>query len=143
MSVVTAVTTLVVDAALGMWLGIMVFFSFVGAPRAFAVYEDRGGKYVNDVFPRYYQIGVGLGALAVAAALLTGVRTRFDPAIVIVVAATAVASLLAGYSVAVLIPQMDAAGEDAFEQFHRRSVLVNAAMMLAVAVALIASHLPG
>jgi hypothetical protein len=36
---------------------------------------------------------------------------------------------------------MDAAGEDAFEAYHRQSVLLNGAMMLAVAGALLVSHL--
>jgi len=143
MSVVTTAATLLVDAALGMWLGIMVFFSFVGAPRAFAVFDDRGGAYVNDVFPRYYRLGVGLGAVAVAATLVVGIQTGFDGPRLIVVSGTAVAVLLAAYSVTVLIPRMEAAGDAGFEAHHRTSVLLNGAMMLAVAVAVVAAHLPG
>lgn len=38
---------------------------------------------------------------------------------------------------------MDAAGDEAFERYHGRSVALNGVMLFAVAVALVASHLPG
>lgn len=45
MALATAALTFVVDPALGVWLGITAFFSFVGAPpRPFAVYGDDGGR---------------------------------------------------------------------------------------------------
>mgnify|MGYP002278008107 CR=1 FL=1 len=133
--------SLVVDAALGAWLGVMAFFSFVGAPRAFAVFED-GGRYVNDVFPRYYRVGVGLGVLAFVGGLALGYGSGYDGAILALLALVAVAVLLAGYSVWSLIPKMEAAGEDGFERYHGRSVVLNGLTMLAVALALVASHLP-
>jgi len=143
MSLHTAALSLVVDGALGAWLGVMAFFSFVGAPRAFAVFEDRGGQYVNDVFPRYYRLGVGLGAVAFVAALVLGYLAGYGGATLVVLASTAVAVLLAGYSVQVLIPKMEAAGDEGFERYHRQSVILNGLMMLAVAVGLVGSHLPG
>ena len=143
MSFHTAALSLVVDGALGAWLGVMAFFSFVGAPRAFAVFEDRGGQYVNDVFPRYYRVGVGLGAVAFVAALVLGSLAGYGGATLVVLASTAVAVLLAGYSVQVLIPEMEAAGDEGFERYHRQSVILNGLMMLAVAVGLVGSHLPG
>ena len=140
MSVLTAALSLVIDAALGAWLGVVAFFSFVGAPRAFAVFED-GGRYVNDVFPRYYRVGVALGAVAFVAGLALGYVGGYAPSTVVVLSATAVAALLAGYSVQSLVPRMEAAGESGFERFHRQSVILNGVAMLAVAVALVASHL--
>jgi len=143
MSFLTAALSLVIDGTLGAWLGVMAFFSFVGAPRAFAVFDDRGGEYVNDVFPRYYRVGAGLGALAFAAALVLGYLGTYDGPTLVVLATTAVAVLLAGYSVQSLIPKMEAAGEDGFARYHRQSVVLNGLMMLAVAVGLVGSHLPG
>lgn len=142
MSIHTAALALVVDGALGAWLGVMAFFSFVGAPRAFAVFEDRGGEYVNDVFPRYYRVGVGLGAVAFAAALVLGYLTGYGEATLVVLASSAVAVLLAGYSALVLIPKMEAAGDEGFERYHRQSVVLNGLTMLAVAAGLVGSHLP-
>lgn len=143
MSVLTASLDLLVDAALGAWLGVMAFFSFVGAPRAFAVYGDEAGSYVNDVFPRYYRLGVGLGGLAFLAALAQGALSGFDAAVAVLLVAAGLAALLPGYSLTVLVPKMEAAGEDAFEQYHRQSVLLNGLAMLAAAVGLVVSHWPG
>ncbi|MFB6361465.1 MAG: DUF4149 domain-containing protein [Halobacteriales archaeon] len=142
MSALTATLDLVVVAALGAWLGVMAFFSFVGAPRAFAVYGDDGGRYVNDVFPRYYRLGVGLGSLAFLAALALGGVDGVDATGAVLLVAAGLAGLLPGYSLAVLVPKMEAAGEDAFEQYHRQSVLLNGLAMLAAAVGLVAAHWP-
>jgi hypothetical protein len=137
----TDAATLVFDGALGAWLGTMAFFSFVGAPRAFAVYGDDAGAYVNDVFPRYYTPGVVLGVVSLLSGLGLGALAGFDRAVVVILAVVGVAVTLAGYSRWVLIPRMDAAGEDAFETYHRQSVLLNGGTMLAVTAALVASHL--
>ena len=140
MSLSTAALGLVVDAALGAWLGVMAFFSFVGAPRAFAVFDDAGGRYVNDVFPRYYRVGMALGNVAFGAAIVLGFLAGFGIPTVVVLVATGVAVAMAGYSLKGLIPRMEAAGEDGFERYHRQSVVLNGLMMLAVAVGLVASH---
>ncbi len=121
----------------------MAFFSFVGAPRAFAVYGDDAGAYVNDVFPRYYRVGVGLGAVAFVAALARGAVTAFGGATLVVTSATAIGVLLAAYSLRSLIPKLDAAGDAGFERYHRQSVALNGLTMLAVALGLVGSHLPG
>lgn len=142
MSVHVAALSFVLDAALGVWLGVMAFFSFVGAPRAFAVFDDRGGEYVNDVFPRYYRLGVGLGTVAFLAGLVLGYVVGYGPVTIVLLVSTAVATLLAGYSVGSLIPKMEAAGDDGFSRYHRQSVILNGLAMLAVVVALVASHLP-
>lgn len=129
------------DGALGAWLGTMAFFSFVGAPRAFAVFEDEAGAYVNDVFPRYYTIGVALGALALLSGLALGALVGFDGPVFALLALVGAACLLVAYSRWGLIPKMDAAGEGAFETYHRQSVILNGATMLAVVAALVVSHL--
>jgi hypothetical protein len=140
MSPTAVLASIVLDGALGAWLGMMAFFSFVGAPRAFAVFDDDAGAYVNDVFPRYYAVGVALGAIALLAGLALGAVTTFNAAVLTALALIGVALLLAAYSRWMLIPKMDAAGEDAFETYHRQSVVLNGGMMLAVAATLVASH---
>lgn len=141
MALHAVILSLVVDVALGAWLGVMAFFSFVGAPRAFAVFDDRGGRYANDVFPRYYRLGVGLGVVAFVAGLVLGFVDGYGGPTLVLLGTTAFATLLAGYSVGSLIPKMEAAGEDGFAQYHRQSVILNGLAMLAVAVGLVASHL--
>jgi len=137
----TDVTRMLLDGALGAWLGTMAFFSFVGAPRAFAVFEDEAGAYVNDVFPRYYTIGVGLAAIALLSGLALGALTAFDGPVLALLALVGAAVFLVAYSRWGLIPKMETAGEDAFETYHRQSVILNGATMLAVVAALVVSHL--
>jgi hypothetical protein len=137
----TDLATILLHGALGAWLGIMGFFSFVGAPRAFAVYGDEASAYVNDVFPRYYAVGVGLGSVALLTGIGLGVLTDIDAAAITLLGLVGIALVLGAYSRWVLIPKMDAAGEDAFETYHRQSVRLNGAMMVAVAGGLIVSHL--
>jgi len=140
-SLATDAITILLDGALGGWLGTMAFFSFVGAPRAFAVFGDDAGAYVNDVFPRYYTLGVALGGVALLAGVALGALTTFDAPVLALLALVGAADVLVAYSRWGLIPKMDAAGEDAFETYHRQSVVLNGATMLAVAAALVASHL--
>ncbi|MDH5020862.1 DUF4149 domain-containing protein [Halobacterium rubrum] len=135
----TVADTLVVGA-LGVWLGSIVFFSFVAAPALFdQLGKERAGDAVNVVFPRYY--GFGLATAAVALAVWLAGPLVFDgaaepplAAAAGVVAGTA-ANLYARY---VLVPKMEAAGSDAFAQYHRQSVLLNLVTLVGVAAALVA-----
>ncbi|WP_276281606.1 DUF4149 domain-containing protein [Halorussus caseinilyticus] len=132
----TALTT-VVDAALGIWLGSIVFFSFVGAPTTFDVLGDDAGRVVNAIFPKYYSFGAALGVVAVAAALVVGVGP-YGGGLLAALALVGVALDL--YARQVLIPKMEAAGDDAFAQYHKQSVALNGVTMLAVAVGLVVSN---
>ncbi|MFB6176304.1 MAG: DUF4149 domain-containing protein, partial [Halobaculum sp.] len=79
METLPEVTRLLADLALGLWLGAMVFFSFVAAPRVFAVLDDDdAGRVVTDIFPRYYTVGLALGVVALLAGIGTGLLHRFD-----------------------------------------------------------------
>jgi hypothetical protein len=142
MALLDAALAVVTDATLGAWLGEMAFFSFVAAPRIFGVLEEAdAGRVVNDIFPRYYVVGVALGVAGTLAGAARGITGGFDAAAVAVVVLAAVATGTAGYARWVLIPKMDAAGDDAFRRYHRQSVVLNGVAMLAVAAALVASHL--
>lgn len=142
MSVLTLVASLVTDAALGVWLGTMTFFSFVAAPKTFDVLDrESAGSVVNAIFPTYYVVGVATGTLAVAATVVRGVAAGFEASVIVVVVATGFATLTAAYARWVLIPKMDAAGADAFEQYHRQSVILNGLAIGGVALSLVAAHL--
>ncbi len=73
---------------------------------------------------------------------MLGATAGFDLAAAVLVVAAGVSGLLPGYSLAVLIPKMEAAGDDAFEQYHRQSVLLNGLAMLGAAVGLVAAGWP-
>ena len=56
--------------AIAFWLGAMVCFAFLVAPAAFGTLErDAAGRFVAAIFPRYYQTGIVLGAVALAGCL--------------------------------------------------------------------------
>ncbi|WP_135826211.1 DUF4149 domain-containing protein [Halorussus ruber] len=140
MSLVQTALSTVTDAALGIWLGTILFFSFVGAPTTFDVLGDDAGQVVNAIFPKYYLLGVGLGAAALLAVLVAGLVTFFDAARVGLLALVAAGIGMNAYARWVLIPKMDRAGDDAFAQYHKQSVALNGVTMLAVGAALVLSH---
>jgi len=140
MTLLTTALATLADAALGASLGAMAFFSFVAAPRAFAVLgSETAGEYVNDVFPRYYAANGTLSALAFVA-LLAHASGAWPRSVLLAAGCTLVALLCHGFARAWLIPRMEAAGEDAFERYHGWSVGLNGVAMLAVAAALVATH---
>lgn len=138
MGLVAGVITLV----LGVWLGAMVFFSFVAAPRVFAVLdEERAGQVVSEIFPRYYTVGVVLGIAGFAGGLIHGLLAGFDLRLGVFFLLVFVAVSLTAYARWGLLPKMDAAGNDAFDRYHRQSVILNGITMLAVAIAAVWIHL--
>jgi hypothetical protein len=56
--------------ALIVWIGAIVFFSFVVAPRVFATLPSAtAGQVVSAIFPTYYALGAGAGLAGIVAAL--------------------------------------------------------------------------
>jgi hypothetical protein len=138
MSLLQTGAAIVLDAALGVWLGSIVFFSFVGAPTTFDVLGDDAGQVVNAIFPKYYAFGAILGFVAFTAALVARLGP-FDG--VLLAALPLVGVALDLYARGVLIPKMDRAGDDAFARYHKQSVVLNGVTMVAVAAALVVSHI--
>jgi hypothetical protein len=61
--------------AMAVWLGELVFFSFVGAPAIFRVLGPaRAGEVVTAIFPRYYALGAGGAGVALVCALVLAGR---------------------------------------------------------------------
>ncbi|WP_240334596.1 DUF4149 domain-containing protein [Halorussus sp. MSC15.2] len=98
---------------------------------------DDAGRVVNAIFPKYYSFGVGLGFVAFAAAYVGGIGP-YDGLLVAVLPLVGVALNL--YADRVLIPKMERAGDDGFAEYHKQSVVLNGVTMLAVAAALVFSH---
>lgn len=132
----------VLDVTLGVWLGGMVFFSFVGAPTTFDVLGDGAGQVVTAIFPKYYEFGSILGFTAVSAAILAWNQDVLDPTATLFIQPLILIALAATiYAQARLLPKMEAAGDDGFARYHKQSVVLNGVTMLAVAGALVLSHI--
>src|ERR1700722_14152284 len=63
-------------AALGCWLGGIVFFSFFTAPAVFTVLpRPEAGQLISTIFPRYYMLGYVVGTISLVLAIyFTAVR---------------------------------------------------------------------
>jgi uncharacterized membrane protein len=135
--------------ALVVWLGEVVFFSFVVAPVVFGVLgAAQAGDVVGAIFPRYYALGAVSALAAVGSGVLlarrAAARGRWAAAVV-VLSLGAAATLWAG---GVVHPRaqrlraaMHAAGEDAsageeFRRAHRLAVVLNGGVLLAGIVGL-------
>ena len=134
----------------GLWIGSIVFFSFLVAPTAFGALEvENAGKFMRTVFPRYYLLGLlcGLVLLASGGALIgTHCWPSKGGAIVL--------SMVLGMMVIVLwarqrlLPRMDSLREEAYrarekddddgreevlarwQRLHRLSVRLNLLVLL-------------
>lgn len=135
------VADLVVHAALGLWLGSIVFFSLIAAPALFdELGEERAGDAVNVVFPKYYSFGIWMGGVVLAVwAVSPFVDAVPAPPVLadVGVVLAFVANVYARYR---LIPKMDAAGSDAFAQYHKQSVGLNLVALVATAAAFGSLH---
>ena len=134
--------------ALGLWVGSVVFFSFFAAPSLFgALPRDMAGRAVSAIFPRYYAFGSVCGVLALLSGLLLGAKqAAFGRLLVIEIVLVAVMSGIVLYAGRVVLPRASQArqalaqvqegtpGYDdtqaRFAALHRRSVLLNGAVLL-------------
>lgn len=133
-------------AALAVWIGSMTFFSFVVAPVVFKNFpRETAGDFVGYIFPKYYPLCLGAGAVALATLLAVGLggsRAAVAKAVLI-----ALMLGLQGYDGYVIRPkavaakqEIRAAGEadDArleplrrrFGVLHRNAMILNSIVIL-------------
>jgi uncharacterized membrane protein len=123
--------------AVSAWMGSILFFSFIVAPSAFRTLgEAEAGKLVRAVFPKYYLLGIICGIAIIAVHLARGFLWYWGgmtkPAIVLFALLTAIDI----YARQRLTPAANAAreagpaGKARFTALHRRSVILNAVVLL-------------
>jgi hypothetical protein len=130
-------------AALGCWLGGVVFFSFFTAPAVFTVLpRPEAGQLISTIFPRYYMLGYGAGTislvLAIYLAAVRGPRMWWGGTTLVI----AIALGITFYAGTVILPRADAirtVSEEAnpdparkaeFDRLHHLSVILNGAVLL-------------
>ena len=133
--------------ALALWVGAVVFFSFVTAPSLFAALpRDMAGRATAAIFPRYYALGWTCGGVAIAAllaqAIPAGGLDRRSAVLLVLLGAMLGASLVAGKVIlpraaAARMVQADASraaehseAKARFDRLHQRSVTLNGAVLL-------------
>jgi hypothetical protein len=129
--------------ALIIWLGEVIFFSFVAAPSLFTTFPTpEAGRAVGAIFPAYYRIGYWCGIiLLVGAVVLTaaaGARGRWAVNIAlgaVMLAVTLYAGIIIQPRAAALSPQIHtptvtAAMKDEFSRLHRLAVVLNGVVLV-------------
>jgi len=145
--------------ALALWVGAVVFFSFVTAPSLFtALPREMAGRATAAIFPRYYALGWTCGIVAIAAVvapmLLGDGLGRRSLVLLVMLGSMLGASLYAGR---VILPRAaearmvredasraaeHAAAKASFDRLHSRSVALNGAVLLLGLAALVVAALP-
>jgi uncharacterized membrane protein len=132
--------------ALSVWVGEIVFFSFVVAPAVFRnLPVEQAGRTVAVIFPRYYAVGLAAGVVLLASVLGLGALTVTRRSSWFA-AAGLVAAMLAMtlYAATVIRPRAEVlrphlthgpapepAAQAEFDRLHRRAVQLNGLTLLA------------
>lgn len=129
--------------ALGLWVGAIVFVSFVVAPTVFrTVPSETAGTLMGQIFPLYYEFTVAVGIIALGSALFVLRRvggTRAWRAVVVMLVVMLAATTYAG---AVVNPRaralrpalhrepVDPKIRTEFDALHHRAVQLNGLVLL-------------
>lgn len=140
--------TILLQLALGLWVGALVFVSFIVAPAVFgAVASDTAGTVMGAIFPRYYGFTVALGVVALAAAVPLRRAGRgvgwgvLVGMMLIMLVATAYAGGVVSPRARALRPALhqepvDPAIRAEFDVLHRRAVQLNGLVLVLGIVAM-------
>jgi uncharacterized membrane protein len=148
---VILVTTLYL-LSLVVWIGGVIFFSFIGAPSIFKVLPpEYAGKAVGAIFPKYYPMGIVSGIVAFACLIFSAARTGHWPvgkilAILLMLVLTTYSSLVTHPKARALREEMQIATgksdvteiKKQFDRVHFASV-INNGIILFLGVVLIAA----
>ncbi len=140
MTLLETVVMLAVDVLLGIWLGSVVFFSFIGAPTTFDVLGDDAGAVIDTLFPRYSTFGAVLGFTALNIVVVVQSEEMLDSSSSLLIAPLLLVALFATiYAQVVLVPKMKRAN-GGFTQYNKQSIVLNGVTILSVTGGLVCSH---
>ena len=130
--------------ALALWIGEIVFFSFVVAPSIFGVLDAaHAGQAVGAILPRYYSLGANAALVALVAAAMLAQRAATpgpwaaaSACIVLGLATTLWAGAVVQPRAQLLRTTLQASGrapmsDPDFQRLHRNALLLNGAALVA------------
>ena len=155
-----ALAKILFQLALGLWVGAIVFVSFVVAPAVFrALPSETAGLVMGQIFSLYYGFTAAVGIVALGSALLLRWKVGGTGAWKVVVAMLVVMLAATTYAGAVVNPQaralrpalhqepVDPEIRTHFDRLHHRAVQLNGLVLLlgfaTIAVAAVNARLPG
>ena len=118
--------------SLAVWIGSIVFFSFIAAPTTFkALPRETAGDVVGKIFPQYYKLGclcsiLALGSLPLISPLKPGRMT----CLILMAVGTFSAAFVIGPKVSALKKSLRKGGSDLEKKKHRFSKLHGLSMGL-------------
>ncbi|VAX15696.1 hypothetical protein MNBD_NITROSPINAE01-100 [hydrothermal vent metagenome] len=99
--------------SVSIWIGAIVFFSFIGAPAIFKTLDRQtAGDVVGAIFPKYFMLGQICSVTALVTLALVGLSTGFQSSVKIGIILLLVMGGIAAYSGMVNGPQARAVKED-------------------------------
>lgn len=126
-------------AAVSVWLGSIVFFSFVVAPTLFgSLGSETAGKAVRGIFPKYYLLGMVCGIVLCGVHVMRGVLWYWGGMIRPSIMLFGLLTLVAAYARQKLTPAVNAAreagasGKVEFDRLHKRSVRLSGVLLLSL-----------
>lgn len=139
-----ALNNFFLNFSLGIWLGIMVCFSFLTTPTLFReLPREMAGEVVSKLFPQYYFIAYALLGISLVTLLLKGFLEKPFPILRLICLALAFAFMLiagtqihpkAHFTKTVMRTLEDGPEKEQkqaeFNKLHRQSVLSNVAVLL-------------
>ncbi len=139
--------------SLVVWIGGIVFFSFIGAPSIFkALPPEYAGKAVAAIFPKYYPLGYVSGLVAFGCVIFSIARTGHWPIFKMVLLLAMIG--LTVYSSLIIHPRAVALREEVesgttkteiallkreFDHTHRVSVIYNGIVLFLGIVLILAT----
>lgn len=129
---------LAVNLAAGTMIGKIVFQSFVVAPTVFGSLDEPSARlFLRDVFPRFYRLGLGCGAVMLAGLIVVGLASQWTGALLALTSLTLAMLALEAISLRI-VPTINAARDAGdlrrFDILHRLSVALTV-IVLALGIA--------
>lgn len=136
--------------ALSFWLGEMLFFIIVFAPRVFKILEKPiAAQLQASIFPAYYLVGVICAGVILLSLLIDLPRRRFQVAFALTVFAGCVFAYSLWHITPEIVklqntlyasspdPTLLSEARSKFDELHQQSVQLNGAALLALLVLLV------
>lgn len=126
------------------WIGMLIFFSFLGAPSIFKVLpRETAGEVVGHIFPKYWITGYVTSITALASLIIISLQHKNVPTarVIILVVMTAVtfySGLVVGSKARAIKAEMKATEEtskkaelrEKFKKVHAVSSILNLAVII-------------
>jgi hypothetical protein len=133
---ITPLVLAIATVSVGLWIGAIVFHSFIVAPLVFKTLETGQARvFLRALFPRFFKLGLGCGIVLILALIVAGAGLGWPNLLLGLLGTACVMAFLEAYALW-LVPRINAArdagdaGARQFKSLHGLSVLLTLAILL-------------